>query len=449
MAGPDDLTEKGAYVASQQIKLAAVFATFLVIFLRDPEILILGRFWAEEGVVYFSLVWNEGFWAQALLPFNGYYSLFVWLAVGLATLVPLDYAPLATGYATLLVMMTGPLLILYAPLSFELSSGRRALCAIFLTLPYVNTGVWLNSINAQFFFAMATALLLICDLSSRRFLMIAALLVLLAGLTGPVSVFLTPLFLVRAVISRERNWWFLALLLTLCAALQSWFMVTALLEGLRSTGGVELLGPRLAGFLLKLLLYPFMLDGARHVADAVEQGGLNTIIPHLLAGLALASFLLHLAWHSPRKTGLWLYAALLLGSALSFAGSLQVEAPSLEQIFHHKNGGRYFVMGNLLLAPLLLLPYRGPHTWLAQVRYPLTVLLLATVAYSYQTQKLQGAIWPDEVRQWRENSNYCLQIWPGNPQVGIHSWKMRLLPDQERGVRAVPYMDCMPQLQSN
>ena len=125
-------------------------------------------------------------------------------------------------------------------------------------------------------------------------------------------------------------------------------MVTALLEGLRSTGGVELLGPRLAGFLLKLLLYPFMLDGARHVADAVEQGGLSTIIPHILAGLALASFLLHLAWHSPHKTGLWLYAALLLGSALSFAGSLQVEAPSLEQILAGESAGGHPQLENAI-----------------------------------------------------------------------------------------------------
>src|SRR5258706_9019204 len=88
--------------AAADLLLLVVYAGAVV--LRMPRILLEGRFWAEEGDIYFRPAWI-GPSSQALLaPHQGYYSLLDNLASAVAAhLVPLLYAPLLTIWTGLLV----------------------------------------------------------------------------------------------------------------------------------------------------------------------------------------------------------------------------------------------------------------------------------------------------------------------------------------------------------
>ena len=56
-------------------RLAVLLAVAVVVFLRVPEILLEGRFWAEGATVYFRAAVQEP-WAETFFsPFGGYYSL--------------------------------------------------------------------------------------------------------------------------------------------------------------------------------------------------------------------------------------------------------------------------------------------------------------------------------------------------------------------------------------
>jgi hypothetical protein len=287
-------------------RFAILILTVLVFLFRQPDILTEGRFWAEEAY-YFGQTWALGFRTVVFHSFNGYYSFFNWVASGAAVQVPLEYAPLVTGYASLLVNLTPSALILFAPLTIPLSGWRRAIIALGLAMPNVNVEVWLNIINCQFWFALGAALLLIVDLRSRKAFLFALFYLPVAALTGPVSVLLTPIYLLRAWWSKDRRWYLMTAILGLGAALQSYVMVTAILASERQAA----LSPvtKGAAAFLRLFVYPFTHPHRNPVPILLEHSAFRHMGPLFFLAAIIACFIAWKAYKTPGRAGLWLFAA--------------------------------------------------------------------------------------------------------------------------------------------
>jgi hypothetical protein len=132
-----------------------------VIVLRDPTLFTEPRFWAEEATVYFRMAYIMPAWMSLIAPHQGYLSLWANLAGLLATIPPLEYAPIVTTGMSLFVL----LVILAAILVNEsdaLDSTLKKFIASVAVLVVGATGeIWLTSINSQHYLPLLVFLILI------------------------------------------------------------------------------------------------------------------------------------------------------------------------------------------------------------------------------------------------------------------------------------------------
>ena len=182
--------------------LLAILLLLALAFLRCPYILIHGRVWAEELPVFLQQSWNHSFLYAMLLPHFGYYS--VWdnfLGAVAAHWVPLTFVALLFTWSAVLVLLLTGCLIFEA----EFLRGRTAkfvgVLALVLTTPSIET--WLNLINSEFYFGIWAAVILVSDASRLR--LVRHLALALAVLSGPLTTFLAPLFVLRALLGRTRG----------------------------------------------------------------------------------------------------------------------------------------------------------------------------------------------------------------------------------------------------
>ena len=206
-------------------RLAVLLAVAVVVFLRVPEILLEGRFWAEGATVYFRAAVQEP-WAETFFsPFGGYYSLLNRMGAEAATWVPLEAAPLVTGYLSFAIMLLPSLMILFLPNRLGILGWRRCLLGALIAFPTMGAEVWLNLVNNQFWLGVAAGLVLMIDTRERWTIWFLAPLLVIAVLTGPVATFLLPLFLLSAVIERDRSFIQLTLIVCAGALLQGFLMI--------------------------------------------------------------------------------------------------------------------------------------------------------------------------------------------------------------------------------
>ncbi len=196
------LTSKLTSAKLDTLMLAAYATAVLV---RMPDIVIKRRFWAEEGEVYFHNAWNERWYDALFAVHSGYLNLSASIATLLATyLVPLEFAPLASTSFALFVQLCPAFLLITGCVEW-LRNRVTLTLALLLLLACNNTGeVWLNSINSQHHLGLCAALILALPTVGGWLGAFRVGLLVLAALSGPASISLTPLFFLRAWLDRSR-----------------------------------------------------------------------------------------------------------------------------------------------------------------------------------------------------------------------------------------------------
>ena len=90
------------------------FLTLILVVFRQESYFTYPRFWAEEGVVFFSFARSHTLIQALLQPHLGYYSLFSNLAAIIAAkFTPLKNAPLATTLCAFLAQGLPLVLIIF------------------------------------------------------------------------------------------------------------------------------------------------------------------------------------------------------------------------------------------------------------------------------------------------------------------------------------------------
>lgn len=177
--------------------------------LRAPGLLVAPRFWAEESAFVSAATRLDGLAPLGFVYWRaGYFSwpanLGAWLGV---TLLPLEWAPLATTLLALLLQLTPFAALLFVRFDFPISAAQRRIAALaLLTATTSGQGIaWLNTISAQMHLGLLSAVLLVASArqANRRasWTLVAAL--LLAGLGGAYALFLLPVFALVAWAERD------------------------------------------------------------------------------------------------------------------------------------------------------------------------------------------------------------------------------------------------------
>ncbi len=406
------------------IRPLAFLAGVLAIVGRAPSLLAEPRLWAEEGTRYFPYAYGHN-WLEALLQTqHGYYALWPNLAATIAAkVVPLVAAPLVTTSCALLVQVVPLAVILWGHSHLWPNLPARLFGVSLYLLAPVAGEVWLNTINSQFFFSVIAVLILNEDagtqLTPRQWTY--NLLLLLAGLTGPVTCFLAPLFVWRAWTERRRDEVVRAAILVLCAAIEAGSILISAARGELSAGPPAVGIPALAQIVwtqsvaLTLLGRWIAMDSATALAAWASQplylwlGFLMLIV----AEAALFGYLARTLSPAARRYLLGAYGLVLL---LSLLGALALRSNDLVV---PGVAGRYFYAPNVLL----LLSVGQTVTWdrarLAQARSWLSLGLLGAALLAgminYDWPALAPATWPkwrDEVALYQQDHQHVLAIWP-------------------------------------
>lgn len=412
-------------------------AAILLVYLRDYDLWLDPRFWAEEGSHGFVYAWHHGFWATVFKPLHRYYELSLTLGASLASLAPLEWAPLVTqSYAGVIQLL--PVAVLLRAWRVGQRRGElpanawpMALAALVIVFAPTTYESHLTTTSSQFFLSLCTALILSFPVQRQgaggRFELVV---LVLAGLSGPGSALLAPLFWLR--------WWRLeddelarrarllqAVVLSMALVLQSHLLVGHLWHQMRSFPLDPL--SLLSIIWVKVFVVPLAgirageYVGGSHLATLSDNAGLG-MWPHFLALLLAVGSWIFILVRARSRTAVVLATSAVYMLGYSIFGAMGSKIAMVQPTF----SARYsFGPVALLFLSLLVagLQTRFPRDrWAAPVVVLVMVLISGSAYFNFPSWAISGVPWRAEVQKWREDSSYKLHIRP------YDGWKIRLEP---------------------
>ena len=175
--------------------LLPLLAALGLLCLRTPYSVLHGAIVGEEGTVYLRFAWDTPVIHALIAPHQGYYSLYANLCgIIAARVLPLEWAAHFLFFAEAVIQL---LLVVVVLQCERLRRAEQKWAMILLALLAPPTAsILISTVNAQFFLAVVTGVILISDAS--RLWLFRVLLLLFAGLNGVLTLVLWPLFVWQA-----------------------------------------------------------------------------------------------------------------------------------------------------------------------------------------------------------------------------------------------------------
>lgn len=195
-----------------------VFAAAVILFDRKTDSFLNPQFWGDDALPFFIdsiFVGPEAF----LRGYAGFYQLLPRLIAWAATAVDIVHAP--SIYLCASVAITLGVVTLALSPRLELR-GLPVMALAIVAAPHTGE-IYLNPANLQWITALGIFLTLLKTDPARPADWLAdGLVIIFAGLSGPFSVLLLPIFVVRVALRRTRATMIVGLLVALTAAVQIW-----------------------------------------------------------------------------------------------------------------------------------------------------------------------------------------------------------------------------------
>jgi hypothetical protein len=372
--------------------LLSLLAGLGVLVARRPDAILRPQFWAEGGPIFYAPTYFHDAPTLIVAPYAGYLHLAPRLVAEAERWVPPYHAPQLGALISLAVVVLLAALLASERLANVLPARwmRIALAGLLIATPsaYEILGV---EVNLQVYLAVYLVALAIARPSTGWVGRLAdGIGAILAGLSGPFSILLAPLFWLR------RGW--LALIVTACATNQTAAILLAPQRPITLAS---------AGDVLDVVLL--------RINSAVLGSTVGSSVPPALAiGLIAATVVLVLGAPFRKAWAPFMYAALVVSAAavVSDGAGLGV---------HARYGERFFLMASLAAGLLivcgLLSPYR-PTVVTAKV---MGVLLILGIAVDLRIPAFPDANW-EEGSQCVGSARTCLVqmepdaftfVWPG------------------------------------
>ncbi len=345
---------------STSVPLALVGPLIIVAlcWLRSPQMLLEGRFWAEDAMFYGYATHSATFLQKAAYVYKGHLELFTSFTHALASYLNPKMAPLFTASAALLLECCLGYLIV--ALRKELSIGLApalAICALVVVSP-VASEHYLNIVNSQW---VAAAILVVLINVSRDGLrgheILVGLSSLLLGLCGVESCLMFPVALLYAAAWRSRPHVIIAGSLLACCLVQGGLVVThpieSRLQPMAATGYI------VAPFLQIVVKHLLGMAAEIHLAEWYRQGPMATGAPtsFLILPLAALAGLVGLVGKGGRPDRRLLLASILLLLGLNEVGAVGDRNDMVGPIMM-----RYFFVPGVMVALLLAKSEPAPHS---------------------------------------------------------------------------------------
>jgi hypothetical protein len=427
---------KNSKISNSIIKLSFLFLGVLVMFFRAPSFFFEPRFWGEEGIIYFSNAFNNPWYKALFTPHLGYFSLFNNIASMLAAnIVQLKYAPLITTLLAFVVQVIPLAIVLWSQTELWGSAFKKAVGILIILFVPLSGEIWLATNCSQFYFSLITFLILMEDMgnASLRRVWCYRILLVLSGLTGVVSCFLTPLFIFKVWTKKRRENIIQASILVICSMLQ--FLVFWI--SIKSNAGIG--GARFAGIDLstviaiiwtKTIILPIFGPGNTD-SFAVVINRVRSLGSHEFRVFGFVLFLFGVAFFryvslkvEPKKILIILLSYFLI-TTLSILSSIGDKSALISAVW----GARYFYVPNVILMILILSNLELDKNAFKSTRFVVCAALLS-ISLTFGAMHYKKTLfvcddwpkWSKEVVKWEQDPEYELKVWPQwDP-----GWKMTL-----------------------
>jgi len=403
--------------------------SLLIIYWRAPRLIYEPRFYAEEGTLFFSYAFANPFFLALFSPSLtlsiGYYNFYANLSTTLAAnLVPLEYAPFITMLFALFVQFI-PIMIILKGKSVLWDSTEKKIFSILIYLFAPSSGeIWLQTINSQFYFCLITFMILLENQSRTDEFKSwwYRILLLVSGLTGITSIFLTPFFIYTAWKKKSREINKQTLILIGCAFVHLTIFLLSMksqptLMKANRLSSIDL--PTLMGILwIQTLVLPFLGSSfgsipANFLKKILDQRSLTSSA----LGIILLILLILLFYYLTKKSAI---KAIIGGSFLFITPLLIIfSLGEKSQLLQIGAGSRYFFTPIVILIFLLLSnvelnkkQYKESRSLLS-ISLLLIAIVLGLASYRETVNvKPNMPEWKEEVKKWRKDHEYFLKIWP-------------------------------------
>jgi len=423
-APPGRRARVSTYLRAERVprvhQAVALIALTIVAISRAPYVLWHGRFYAEEGSIYFPHMRNGNVWFVAKSV--GYIYAFLNIATSAATHVPVERAPLVTAWLSLGLVIGVAWAAIGLPSDLLPNAGARIAAALLLVVgPVAVPVVWLNATNAQVYLGVLAVLFLFLDVArlGRGQYVAVALTLALAGASGLYAAALAPLFIALALRDRSPRRIALAVIVSACAIAQVVVVQHShasgdLAQGRGSFRGFGATTRDVAAWHFGTFLFGNSI--ATHVfryahnLERIALIGLGAFVIAVLFAALLASV-------PSRRVAVLLVAAFVVEEVLVLFGT------------RRGAGGRYAVV------PVAILVLAAVHV-AAAARYKVAAgiatglcacALVAglTTFWTAQPRTLRCVgcpDWSEQVRTWRSGRTTELLIWPygGKVRWSVH-----------------------------
>ena len=419
--------------------LAALAAYTVLLVLRAPQIW-RGRFWAEEGSIFFAAAYSGGLLESLFRPHLGYYAAVTSFATTLAArAVSLEHAPLVTTSIAAFLQLLPAVLLVTGRIEALPGPLARAIALALLLVALPSEEIWLTTTSSAHFLAVSAGILLISKPWASRTRFIHLALLVLAGLSGIGANLLAPFFWWRAHRERSRERLEQAIALSVCAAIQAAIVLVAPSLGLAAVGLEGARTPRLElqvlahAILAKDILLPFVgrawteqIMAPLATSLAAQQSMLPTSAIAILWAGALAFAVSRCRQWQPRL----LVCLSLFVVFVSFTASVEASKPDW-QLTHTSalGAGRYYYLPNFFLGLALLMAAwtgSGLHERLRQTALVLVAWMLVVGANEFFRSDARylfftGPVWKYEVAAWRRGETRDLKIWPAPWKISLNA----------------------------
>ena len=390
-----------------------------LICLRMPQIVISGRFWAEEGSEFFHNAWEMPPLHALFTPYAGYLNLVATASTLIARwALPLTLAPYLTIAIALLIQLCAPLLLLTAKDNWLRPPHVRLTAILIVLFVSASDEVCLNTLCSQFHLTLCGALILALDVEPGRMAVLRLGMLVLAPLSGPSAAALIPLFALRTALEPSYT------RAVQTAALGTGAAIQLLLFFQPLPGRAYTLNPLvlLCAVTIRHVESPFMgVVHAENVAAAIRARLTAGYIPKraiLLPLLGLGTIIWSLARHPRARAAQWFFCAAVLIAAISYFGAIGGVAALLDV----RSGERYAFLPQVLLELGIVAVAANAQGWMAHAAWFVIVWLLCVgfwqCAHPWPFIG-NGPAWRDEVALWHTDPMHALKIWPAGWSVTL------------------------------
>lgn len=199
--------------------------------------------WAEDGVLWYTQAYNSGF-LSLFMPENGYLQTISRIAALVAQPFPIYYAPYLFAFFAFCAQMIPVALLLSRRFDSIIPDKKiRIIISIIYVLMPNSYEVNMNLTNAQWHLALVLFLLLVGN-SQKRYNIADYMLMIVAGLSGPFSVLLSPVAMIEWYRNKFSGDYLRYAIALACAAVQAVFIADSMMQ----TRSTELLGASMDNF---------------------------------------------------------------------------------------------------------------------------------------------------------------------------------------------------------